>query len=197
MGFNRLFLSFREAIAGFRTIPNINLYPLKKEEEKYVLSKEQEEKLSELHIVAQERFRAFVIAAEKKGWEVIITSAYRSFAKQKALKDAGETNTSAGYSLHNYGLAADINLFNPKNGKQLKKASLKEEWLKTGIPQIGVEMGFRWGGDFIGQTAYDPVHFDLGNLYHAADLYLLAIQQFGTDVDVIKGNKTAISKYNV
>lgn len=81
---------------------------------------------------------------------------------------------------------------NATNGTSyLRKASSKEAWEATGIPNIARDMGIRWGGDF--KTYYDPVHFDLGNDYDVKHLKELAFEQFGTNWNDIKGNEIKLT----
>ena len=90
---------------------------------------------------------------------VYITSGYRSTAKQTVLYEQNPNNARPGTSPHEFKRALDINLIGP-NG-WIKKADSKDTWLKTGVPQIASEMGFRWGGNF--KSYHDPVHFDVPN----------------------------------
>jgi len=153
------------------------------------LSEDQEYFLSILHPKARAKFRKFTINAKKMGWDVIFTSTYRTFAKQQQLKQQNSQNASPGYSYHNYGLAIDINIRN-QEGVQMKKASAKSAWESTGIPQMGRDLGFVWGGDFA--TYHDPVHFDMRNFYDINTLYNAAINQYGTNWSDIKGNEVNI-----
>lgn len=153
------------------------------------LTEDQEYFLSILHPKAKAKFRQFTINAKKMGWDVIFTSTYRTFAKQAQLKAQNSLNASPGRSFHNYGMAIDINIRNA-NGVQMKKASSVADWESTGIPQMGKNLGFVWGGDFA--NYHDPVHFDLRNYYDIDDLENAAISQFGTNWSDIKGNEINI-----
>src|SRR3972149_4776748 len=77
---------------------------------KFVLSKEQEYFIKDLHAKAQPIFRKFIAEIEKRGYNVLLTSGFRSFAHQARLKKENTKNASAGTSLHNYGFAIDLNL---------------------------------------------------------------------------------------
>lgn len=154
------------------------------------LGPDQEAYIRELHPAAQARFRALLRAIEASGWRVTVTSGYRSFAKQAALYAADSRNARPGRSHHNYGLAIDINAAN-KDGRALRKASPKSEWLASGIPQLAKSMGFAWGGDFAGY--YDPVHFDLKNDYPMDQVAAAAAAQFGTDPYRVQGNQVQLS----
>ncbi len=122
---------------------------------------------NELHIMnlmctVRDRFNDLTKKINESGYEVILTSSYRTSAEQKKLYNAYKNQSggrAAKSSKHTLKIAVDLNL--KKNGVLLKKSSSREEWEASGIPAIAKNMGFRWGGDFIGN--YDPVHFDLGN----------------------------------
>ena len=145
----------------------------------------QEIYLPYLHEKAKDKFRAFIRKVEKDtGWKVIITSGYRTFAKQAELKAKDSRNATPGHSYHNYGMAIDINL--EKDGKKLRMASPKNEWLATGVPAIAESMNFVWGGGF--PNYHDPVHFDLRKFYDMATLRSKATAQFGNDHKKIQGN---------
>jgi len=121
------------------------------------------------------------------GWTVVYTSGYRTWVEQAALRaQLGKGAALPGYSSHNYGIATDFNLYNPKTGQWLKKATPKATWEATGIPKLIRASGFRWGGDFNGN--YDPVHIDLINEFPIDQLRALALQTFGDKVDQIKAN---------
>tara|TARA_Y100001973_G_scaffold34947_1_gene52661 strand:- start:1400 stop:5215 length:3816 start_codon:yes stop_codon:yes gene_type:complete len=119
-------------------------------------------------------FTQFVEEIQKEGlYELYITSGYRSFDEQVALyetrtnpDDPGEAlynNAKPGYSLHNYGLAIDVNVVNSTTGEfELKKATPKEEWENhpSQVVQLAERMGLAWGGDFADYGGSgDNVHF--------------------------------------
>lgn len=114
-----------------------------------------------LMCLTRSRFAELVQHIEDSGYEVIITSSYRTSEKQqelyKQLKNQ-ENGRAAKKSKHEYGIAIDINL--KKGSKLWKKSTAKSEWEATGVPGLAKKLGFRWGGDFSGN--FDPVHFDLG-----------------------------------
>ncbi len=116
--------------------------------------------IGKLHPKFQSVAAQFFARVEKElGLRMFATSGYRTFAEQAAQKAANASNASAGTSAHNYGLAVDVNVIDPKTGKNiLMKASPKANWEKSGIPALAKSMGMIWGGDdFSGY--YDPVHF--------------------------------------
>ena len=142
----------------------------------YVFTTEQESYLEELHQDGERDFRLLIKEIEEEtGYKVIITSGYRSFAKQAELDRQNGKNANPGYSYHNYGLAIDINAVKP--GTWLRKSTSIELWEASGIPEIIRNNGFRWGGDF--KSYYDPVHIDLP-LEKVATLKRYAELQFGS-----------------
>jgi len=127
-----------------------------------------EQKIASLICSARNSFNGLINEIEKAGYNVIVTSGTRSIEDQKKLIKTGGAVTPAkpGKSLHNHGVAIDINL---KKGSQTwKKNTARQEWLDTGIPKLAKDLGFRWGGDF--SNNYDPVHFDMGKNYKVNEL---------------------------
>lgn len=155
--------------------------------EEIVLSPEQEAFIGNLHKYVRTKFRRFIKEAEKTGWKVLITSGYRTFAKQLQLKQENSNNASPGNSWHNYGMALDINLI--RGNERVRKADSIGKWRSTGVPQIAESMGMTWGGDFA--TYHDPVHFDFRNSVGISinKLKELSFAQFGTNWENIQGNK--------
>ncbi|MCH2045976.1 MAG: M15 family metallopeptidase [Saprospiraceae bacterium] len=172
------------AIIGLITAIVLSLKKKVNKIPKYTFSPEQEKFLSILHPSVENRFRELTHKMQQKGWEVIFTSSYRTFAHQARLYAENNQNAKAGRSRHNYGFAIDINL--RKDGVQLRKASSKAKWEATGIPQMARQLGFTWGGDF--PNYHDPVHFAI-NQPSIDDLYQKAIAQFGANPEQIKGNQ--------
>jgi hypothetical protein len=155
----------------------------------YAFSKDVEEGIKELHPKAQPIFRAFLRDVEKMGYKVKLTSGYRTFQEQIALKKQNSSNASAGKSMHNYGMSVDINAV--KGNNWLRKSSSKADWEKSGIPQMAKsKYNLRWGADFKGY--HDPIHFDLENIYPVNKLYAQAIKQFGS-AEKAQGNKVNIT----
>jgi hypothetical protein len=142
-----------------------------------------------LHPVARKKFIEFLNVLRKNGYMITLTSGYRSFQKQKKLReqfDRGEIPAAArpGLSYHNYGLAIDINM--ERAGKQYKLHTLKEDWERTGVPEVARRLGLRWGGTF-----NDNVHFDYP-IATTAVLLEKAKRQFGS-VEVARGNEVIIT----
>jgi len=153
----------------------------------FILSKEQEYFIKDLHPKAQDIFRKFIKLIEAKGYNVIINSGYRTFSEQSKLKKENSKNATPGSSMHNYGFAIDINL--QKGTGLWKKEDSDEHWLKTGVPQLAKELGLRWGGDYKGYQ--DAVHFDIA--MDAGKLLTLAYKQFGTNPENIRGNEVQLT----
>ncbi|HWI50354.1 MAG TPA: M15 family metallopeptidase, partial [Rummeliibacillus sp.] len=110
-------------------------------------------------------------AANKK-IDVTITEGIRSFAKQDELYKQGRTtrgkivtNTKAGESFHNYGLAFDYALLD-KNGEIIWDTNYdgngngKSDWFE--VADIGKKLGFNWGGDWIGFKDYPHLEMTFG-----------------------------------
>lgn len=158
---------------------------MKDEIVEYIMNKQQQPYIDGLNKSVQDRFKKLITRIEKEtGYGVYVTSGYRTFLEQYNLWKANSKNAKAGYSLHNYGLALDFNLF--KGTTWLRKSSPKADWEKTGVVKIIKEEGFRWGGDAF-SNYYDPVHVDI--YYSTASLLQIAQNVYGTDPKNIKGNE--------
>lgn len=155
-----------------------------------VLKPQQEIYISELHEKAKPIFRKFISRIENEtDYNVILTDGYRTFAEQAQQHEIDPRNPEAGQGYHPYGMGIDINASNGTT--YLRKSTPKQLWIDSGIPKIAQEMNLRWGGNF--SNYYDPVHFDLGNYFNISMLYNLAIAQFGTGWDNIKGNEIKLT----
>lgn len=132
-------------------------------------------------------FEDFIKKIIDSGYKPQINSSYRTFARQAELYKQDNRNAKPGFSYHNYGLAIDVQV--SKDGKVWGKSTPVTLWNQTGIPQIAKQMGLRWGGTFAGYL--DAVHFDFP-VKSTTYLYNLAVQQFGADVNNIKGNELII-----
>ena len=151
-----------------------------------VLSTERGFFIDQLNPGSKDKFKYLIQEIEKKGFSVIITSGYRTFKKQSELYNENNKNARPGASLHNYGLAIDINMI--KGGKYFKKNTPIQDWESTGVPTLARNLGFVWGGTFKGYA--DTVHFALP--YNVNELKTLAVNKFGTNPDLIKGNEVNI-----
>jgi len=127
-------------------------------------------KARQLHPQAQPKFLALLLAIEKLGYRVEITSAYR----------AGGTDA------HAYGLALDINLVHVRTGQRYGMNvgfTTKAQWEATGVPALIRAWGYRWGGDFVTpwlykgvlHPGYDPVHIDLFSKWAPKSLSAAAV----------------------
>jgi peptidoglycan L-alanyl-D-glutamate endopeptidase CwlK len=143
--------------------------------------------IEDLNPAVKNKFTDLIQAIQDRGYNVLITSGYRSFKSQNKLYQENKKNARPGYSLHNYGLAIDINL--QKGLKLWKKNTDRQAWISTGIPDLAKNLGFRWGGDF--KDYFDPIHFDL--YYKTDNLLSIAKKTFGSDPDLIKGNQVSLS----
>lgn len=176
-----IFILYRKS-PRFKQLADFVLNPIT-----MVLKAEQEVFIRDLHPNYQDVFRRFISEVEASGWSVIVTSGYRSFAKQAQLRAQDSRNGQPGLSLHNYGLAIDINA--QKGTTWLRKRSSKQSWEASGIVRIAARYGLRWGGNFTGY--HDPVHFDTG--HRGADLLSIAQRQFGSDPKKIQGNQIRLA----
>jgi peptidoglycan L-alanyl-D-glutamate endopeptidase CwlK len=123
-----------------------------------------DQKLACLTVSARNKFRELFSKIEELGFQIVITEAFRTPQYQRGLQSkhaSGDQKIAkpAGQytSAHVWSSAIDLNL--SKDGIAYKKATPKEKWLETGVPQIAKSLGFRWGGDW--KKPYDPIHFDL------------------------------------
>lgn len=119
-----------------------------------IYSKTNENYIKNLTAEMQERTRKLISYANKNGYDVKITSGYRSQAHQDQLRAKyeaqGETKRAAKVSAHTYGKAIDISVY--KDGKKCDEGyNLLGEYAKR-------ELGMRWGGDF--NSYREPWHFD-------------------------------------
>ncbi len=110
-----------------------------------------------LHPLFAYRVAKLVKSREEQGHTIILTSGFRSWEKQDELYQSGATTAPAGNSLHNYGMAVDLN----EDGI-LKMATATSEWENSGIVTEGQNLGMRWGGYF---NVTDRVHFDFMEKY--------------------------------
>ena len=149
-----------------------------------------ESKIRELHYTAQSLFREFLkqFESDNPQYRIIITSGYRSFAEQVALKAQNNSNASPGKSLHNYGLAIDINIANSSGTIIASKESSDESWYSTGIITLSNKKGLTWGGNSFGSYK-DRVHFGLDGKIDLNTVLSIAKRQFGTNLSNIIGNK--------
>jgi hypothetical protein len=155
------------------------------------LSSNSEAFIKDLHPSYQNHFRSFINDFEKNnsnGYKVKITSGYRTFAEQAALKAANSSNASPGNSTHNYGLAIDLNVIDSQGQAVALKASDDSVWEATGILIYANKYGLTWGGNSFGGY-HDRVHFGLDKTFDTAVLLYQARRQFGNDDSLVQGNR--------
>ena len=115
---------------------------------------------------------ALVMAAESDGYELMVSSAYRSIADQQATYDsfvsrygeqmAGEYVSPPGSSEHHTGLAVDLSDSSPACTEDSEKCSLGMEtaaWLVTNAPQYGFILRYPEGKRPITGVGYEWWHF--------------------------------------
>ena len=95
------------------------------------------------------------MAANYNGYTMYVNAIFRTFRRSVELKRKNPKNADPGKSLHNYALAFDANIVNPK-GIMYRKSS-RGPWINDGIPLVAKNAGLVWGGDFAGYV--DCVHF--------------------------------------
>jgi len=130
---------------------------LKRQKEEYPL-------VSKLYPRIQEQLYNFLDGA--KELDAYIFEGLRTFERQTKLYAKGRnskgkiinkkkvvTNTKAGYSFHNYGLACDI-VCKDKKGNWTWQS---QNWQKLG--ELGEQFGFTWGGRWKGFP--DSPHFQI------------------------------------
>lgn len=117
-----------------------------------------ESRIQTLHPKVRDKARQFILAAEKQGIKLRVTSALRNYAEQTTLYAQGRTapgnivtNAKAGESSHNFGTAIDVVPI--VNGV----AQWDTDWTK--IAEIGKSVGFSWGGDW--KSFKDKPHFEM------------------------------------
>lgn len=146
--------------------------------------------IKQLHYSAQDVFRNFLREFEQDNpqYRILITSGYRSFAEQVILKAQNNSNASPGKSLHNYGLAIDLNIQNGSGTVIASKHSSDSTWYNTGIVTLANKKGITWGGTAFG-TYKDRVHFGLDGKIDMDTVLAIAKRQFGNNLSLIIGNK--------
>lgn len=135
--------------------------------------------LSSLHELVRPKFAAFISEIERSGYDVIFISnlqARRTAEQQIALilkyrkkhysdeaiaaAERGDKKLMETFR-HVNGTALDFNI-RKKGGTQiLLKESSKNDWLDTGVPQLGTRFGMSWGGHFKNS---DNVHFEYSGI---------------------------------
>jgi hypothetical protein len=151
-------------------------------------SKSNQDHINKLNPAVRNKFIAFLNDIIKMGYAVVITSSYRPTSEQIILKKQNSKNATPGYSMHEYGLALDLNVV--KNGKWLNKNSPLKAWIDSGIVALAKDKyNMRWGGDFKGYL--DPIHYNFGMDYNAKKLYAQALKVFGSPAN-FHGNELKV-----
>lgn len=151
--------------------------------------------IQNLHYQYQSNFRNLISTFETQNsqYQILITSGYRSWAEQATLKAQNSSNASPGYSLHNYGLACDVNITDQNGNIVCSKSSPPSTWIATGWIALAKGLGFTWGGTSFGEY-YDSVHIGYDNNFDKNVLRTMAILQFGSNTASIQGNKLNLSE---
>lgn len=110
--------------------------------------------LKSLHPFFRDKIIELIADCKEKGIELAIVETYRTHAKQHEYKTMGKryTNSKAGQSRHQYGLAVDV-------VPVVDSVAVWDNtllWKKIGI--VGEKLGLRWGGRW--RNPYDPGHFE-------------------------------------
>lgn len=110
------------------------------------------------------RLRACIEDAPRAiGYDVVITSGFRTYAEQAALHAQNPSNARPGTSRHESGIAADVNLINRQTGQAVRKADSLAKWRATGWPALCAKHGLIWHGTF--GSYHDPVHVELDTTF--------------------------------
>lgn len=134
-----------------------------------LIEKNNREKLAEAHPLLKNKASNFLIDLKLKGYEPLITSLNRDFAKQNELHIQDSRNAPAGMSLHNYGIAMDINIM--KNDKSGFIGMNQSDELWQPIVEIAKKNGLDWGGGGKFGSYNDRVHFQPKDFkYKGSDL---------------------------
>lgn len=121
--------------------------------------------LNALHPFFRDKIKSLIDMCEAKGIQLAVVETYRTHAKQHEYKTMGKkyTNSGAGKSKHQYGLAVDlVPMLN--NTAVWDNAAL---WRKVGV--AGEKLGLRWGGRW--KKPYDPGHFEWTGGLGTSDLH--------------------------
>jgi peptidoglycan LD-endopeptidase CwlK len=125
-----------------------------------------------LHPVVEERTNQLIQTMADKGITIVITDGFRSVEEQNVLYEQGRTregsivtNAKGGGSVHNFGLAVDFAL-KTQSGEIIWNMELDgngnglADWME--VVEVAKELGFEWGGDWIGFEDYPHLQLDFG-----------------------------------
>ena len=110
--------------------------------------------LNALHPYFRDQISTLIRNCKAKGIDIAVVETYRTHAKQHEYKTMGKgyTNSGAGKSKHQYGLAVDVVPI-VKGVAVWNNTAL---WRRIGVQ--GEKLGLRWGGRW--RRPYDPGHFE-------------------------------------
>ena len=123
---------------------------------------------------------------ELYGYTILLTSTFRSIAKQTSLRNTylekkakgladAIPAASPGRSMHNWGGAIDFNILNSRTKKSLYNSKTPQsEWQRLGIPALISRFGFEYG------IKNDPIHIE----YSANGSSVYSAYQSGNVVDI-------------
>lgn len=125
-----------------------------------------------LHPIVAEKSLELVEAAEEIGINILITDGFRSFKEQDIIYEQGRTAegnivtyAEGGESYHNYGLAIDFALQLDDGSvvwdiERDDNGSGRPDWFE--VADIGKELGFDWGGDWVRFKDYPHLEMTFG-----------------------------------
>jgi len=150
----------QDGIPGPKTIVAVHQrLCAEKQQESPIVDERSERNISTLHPALRSIARNFLELCAKQNLGVKIICGTRTFSEQAELFAKGRTIPGAkvteagpGQSMHNFGLAFDIGVF---DGKEYIPES--NRYVTAGA--IGKSLGLDWGGDF--KKPVDQPHFEL------------------------------------
>lgn len=142
-------------------------------------------RLDDLHPKVKAARDQLIRNCQKKQIQIRITQGLRTFTEQDELYAQGRTkpgnivtHAKGGQSYHNYGLAIDFVVIDPKTQQPNWDLSFdgnnngRSDWLE--VAEEGKKLGFAWGGDWQGFKDYPHLEMTFGQsiweLYLAAQL---------------------------
>lgn len=147
----------------------------------FLLPNEQDYRLDGLHPEVEAAKTELIKKAEEHDIQIRITQGFRSFAEQDALYAQGRTrpgnivtHATGGRSYHNYGLAIDFVVIDPKTKQPTWDTTFdgnqngESDWVE--VAKEGKKLGFDWGGDWHGWK--DIPHLEMTFGHEIWQLYL-------------------------
>lgn len=125
-----------------------------------------------LHPIVESKRDQLIAQAEEVGIEILITDGFRSVEEQNDIHALGRTRggnvvtyAEGGESYHNYGLAIDFALRLPDGSvvwdiQRDGNGNGRPDWFE--VADIGKELGFEWGGDWVRFKDYPHLQLDFG-----------------------------------